>query len=210
MKKIICLIAGLFQLSCASQLNNKNSTKEYTLSSNEKNIISDFINEEFSSKKYNNYKNYKIYLRRKGFSEFSPLLIYGFCYDERNNKVRTANNKYWILNKEQLKTIKDTLQIKNFTWKETDITNFRVSMIDSEDVNNSIKKGGDYEQYNESLILSLSTPVLINKNNAFLTYLCVEALYGFSTFDFYAVLLKKNKNGKWLIDSYYYDPNSSW
>lgn len=210
MKKIICLIGCLLHLSCASQQNNKNITKEYTLSTNQKKIISDFISEEFTNKKYNNYKNYKLYLTHQGFSEFTPLTIYGYCYEERNNKVRTATNKHWILNKEQLSKIKDTLQKKDFTWKETDITNFKVSMIDSEDISNSIKKGGNYEKYNESLILSFSIPLLINKNTAFLSYLCVKALSGFSTFDFYAVLLKKSKNGKWLIDSYYYDPNSSW
>lgn len=209
MKKLIYLLSFIILLSCASKKNNENNTQEYELSQKEKKIINDFITEEFSNKKYNNYKDYKIYLRRKGFSEIAALTIYGYCHQERNNRLRTANNKDWILDSLQLKTIKDTLKIKRFTWKETNVFNFKVSMINSEDIHNAIRSN-DFEKYKNSLILSISIPVVIDDNSAFISYLCIKGSHGYSTIDNFAALLKKSQNGIWKIDSYYYDPNMSW
>lgn len=209
MKKIIIILC-LLLISCSTKQLKKSDTIEYELSQQEKKIITDFISEEFAKKRYENYKDYKIYLRKKGFFETAPLIIYGYCYQEKNNRFRTANNKNWILDSLQLKNIKDTLKIKKFTWKETDISNFKVSIVNSEDLSNSIKKEGDYFQFSGSLILTFSIPVIIDKNNAFISYNCLKGLAGFSTIDSFAVLLKKSKDGIWIIDSYYYDPNSSW
>lgn len=208
MKKIIYLLSFIIFQSCASKKNNEN-IQEYELPQKEKKIINDFITEEFSDKKYNNYKDYKIFLRRKGFSEIAALTVYGYCLQEKNNRLRTANNKDWILDSLQLKAIIDTLKIKKFTWKESDILNFKVSMISSEDINN-VTRNNDIEKFKNSLILSISIPVLIDDKSAFISYLCIEGSYGFSTIDNFAVLLKKSQNGIWKIDSYYYDPNMSW
>lgn len=208
MKKII-VVLSLLLISCISKQNKASNLKEYELSLKEKKIINDFITEEFSKKRYNNYRNYKFYLRKKGFSELAPLIVYDYCYNERNNRIRTASNKDWILDSVELKIIKDTLKIKSFTWKESDISNFKVSIIESEDIKNCIKNN-DFEKYKNSLIFSFSIPVLIDKNSAFISYLCVGGSFGFSTIDSFTALLKKSENGTWKIDSYYYDPNLSW
>lgn len=123
--------------------------------------------------------------------------------------IKNSTNKDWILNEVQIKNIKDTLITKTHIWNASDFTSINVSIIEHSELTKSIKEK-NYTKFSETLILKLSSPLLINDKNAFITFNSHNGGFGFSTIDRFTALLKKNKEGKWEIDSYYYDPNSTW
>lgn len=219
MKKAIYIFGILLFLGCASKkakkniLNEENITKsieEITLSIAEKSIVNDFLDIELKKDKYKNYKDFQLLLIQEAIGKLPSLTIYRYCYEERNLRVRSATNKDWILDGNDIKNIQDTLQNKKYLWKTTDITNFKVNTIEVDIINKSTKSYKEYEKYNNNLIIYLSIPLFIKPNYALISYKCVKSWYGYSTVDMFTVLLKKAENEKWIIDSYYYDPNSSW
>lgn len=216
MKNLILFISYIFLLSCSAlkrhdSINTKTNPTESDLTIVESAIINDFLDAEFKKDRYKNYKDYQLLLIKEANSKFSSLTIYGYCYDERNLKIRSASNKDWILDRNDIKNIQDTInKSKKYLWKESDVKNFKVGTIEKDAINQSIKKASEYEKYNNSLIIYLSIPLIVKSNYAFVSYRCDLALNGYKIMDMFTVLLKKSENGNWEIDSYYYDPNTSW
>ena len=219
MKKLIYFFGILFFFGCASKKNNKetlietNIKKKYnesTLSIDEKTIVNDFLELELKKDKYKNYKDFKPLLILEAIGKLSSLTIYRYCYEERNLRIRSASNKDWILDGNDIKNIQDTLQNKKYLWKTTDITNFKVNTIEVDIINKSTKSYKEYEKYKNYLIIYLSVPLIFKQNYALISYVCNDVVAGYSTIDKFTVLLKKSDTGRWEIDSYYYDPNSSW
>lgn len=219
MKILIYFIGILFFFGCAPKKITKgtfietfveNTKVENSLSKNEKNIVNDFLDFELKKDKYKNYNNFKILLIKEAIGKTSSLTIYRYCYEERNLQIRSATNKDWIIDSLEIKNIQDTLENKNYLWKTSDITNFKIDTIDVMTINKSTKSYKDYDKYKNKLVIYLSVPLIIKTNNALISYKCSNVVSGYRTIDMFTALLKKTKKGKWEIDSYYYDPNSTW
>lgn len=183
--------------------------KRGDLTNEERNIMNDFLNLELKKEKYKNYRDYPICILNEGSNRPSPLIIYKYCYDERNLKIRSSTNKDWILDEYQINNIKDTINKNKYIWRKTDFKNLNVSFVNYNELNDAINKN-NYLKYSKKLIIKLSIPLIINKNNALIAFSSKDGWFGYSTIDRFVTLLKKNKDGNWEIDSYYYDPNSSW
>lgn len=219
MKILIYFTGILFFFGCAPKKNTKdtfietfveNTKVENSLSKNEKNIVNDFLDFELKKNKYKNYDNFKILLIKEGIGKISSLNIYRYCYEERNLQIRSATNKDWVIDSVEIKNIQDTVKNKNYLWKTSDITNFKVDTIGVMTINKSTKSYKDYDKYKNKLVIYLSVPLIIKTNNALISYKCSSVVLGYRTIDMFTALLKKSENEKWKIDSYYYDPNSSW
>ena len=219
MKKLICVFGILLFFGCASKketkdtsivTNIKRTIDENTLSITEKLIVNDFLDFELKKDKYKNYKNFQPLLIQEAISKLSSLTIYRYCYEERNLKIRSASNKDWIIDSIEIKNIQDTLRDKKYLWKSEDINAIKVNTIGVDIINKSTKSYKEYEKYNNNLIFYMSVPLVFKQNYAFMSYRCMDVIAGYSTIDMFTVLLKKKEKGKWEVDSYYYDPNSSW
>ncbi|MFV5701486.1 hypothetical protein ACM55F_06400 [Flavobacterium sp. XS2P12] len=213
MKKVLIIGIVFLALSCSVKKNNKDgfetispTAKGMGITKTESEIINDFLEIELEKDRYKPYKNYRLCFIKEGISKLSSLLIYEYCYTDRNLPIKNSTNNDWILNEVQIKNIKDTLITKTHHWNVSDFTTITVSIIEHSELTKSIKEN-NYTKFSETLILNLSTPLLINDKNAFITF---NANLGWKTMDRFTALLKKNKEGKWEIDSYYYDPNSTW
>lgn len=217
MKKVFVISMVFLALSCSVKKNNKDLSetitpivKENDITKTESDIINDFLKIELKKDRYKPYKNYPICIVKEGISKLSSLIIYEYCYTDRNLPIKNSTNKDWILNDVQIKNIKDTLiNSKTNNWNVSDFTTINVSIKEHSELTKSIKEN-NYTKFSETLILNLSKPLIINDKNAFITFNSHHGWFGYSTIDKCTVLLKKNTEGKWEIDSYYYDPNSTW
>lgn len=217
MKKVFVISMVFLALSCSVKKNNKDLSetitpivKENDITKTESDIINDFLKIELKKDRYKPYKNYPICIVKEGISKLSSLIIYEYSYTDRNLPIKNSTNKDWILNDVQIKNIKDTLiNSKTNNWNVSDFTTINVSIIEHSELTKSIKEN-NYTKFSETLILNLSKPLIINDKNAFITFNSHHGWFGYSTIDKCTVLLKKNTEGKWEIDSYYYDPNSTW
>jgi hypothetical protein len=219
MKKIIYITGFLLFIGCVSKKNNikkavelksKETTVENILSNEEKLVMNDFLEAELSKEKYKIYKNLQPLVIKEAISKDFPLKIYSYCYDDRNSKIRTASNKEWILDSIEIKKTQDTLQNKQYFWKSADFVFLKPDTIDAETIYKSAKHYEDYIKYNNNIMFYLSAPLIFKKNYALVYYRCFLGGFGYKTYDMFTVLMKKNEKGKWEVDSYYYDPNSSW
>lgn len=176
----------------------------------ESNIINSFLEIELKKNRYKTYENYPIYIIKEKISKLSSLQIYEYCYNDRNLPLKNSTNKEWILDNADIKKIKDSYNknIINF-WNSSDFTSLSVTILESSELKKNIKEN-NYSQLTKKLIIYLSNPLIIDKNNAFISFRIGDGSFGFSTIDSFTILMKKSKTGKWEIDSYYYDPNSTW
>lgn len=216
MKKTIIICLSFLVLSCSvkknntdpdttSQIINKNNLTEIEVT-----IVNDFLEKELIKDRYKPYKDYPICIIKEELGKLYSLKIYEYCYSERNSLVKNSTNKDWILNESQIKKIqKDLTSNENYYWKVSDFKTFNVSIIESSEVRKSIKEN-TYIKLPKRLLIYLSTPLVIDKENAFISLSLGDSSLGFTTINRFTALLNKNQEGKWEIDSYYYDPNSSW
>lgn len=217
MKKVFVISIVFLALYCSVKKNDKilsetinSSVKESDITKMESDIINDFLEIELKKDRYKPYKNYPICIIKEGISRLSSLIIYEYCYTDRNLPIKNSTNKDWILNEVQIKNIKDTLvNTTTHNWNVSDFTIINASIIEHSELTKSIKEN-NYTKFSETLIINLSTPLIINDKNAFITFNSHHGWFGYSTIDRCTVLLKKNKEEKWEIDSYYYNPNSTW
>ena len=217
MKKTLFISISCVILSCSINKKFKESPevlskiiKESDLSEVEVTIVNNFLDIELKKDKYKNYKGYPICIVKEAIGKSTPIIIYEYCYNSRDLPIKISTNKDWILNEKQIKQIKDTLiNSRIHHWETLDFKGLNASIIEYEDLKKSIKEN-NYLKYSKTLILNLSIPLIINKNSAFISFTSNEGSFGYSTIDRFMVLLKKNKEDKWEIDSYYYNPNSAW
>lgn len=216
MKKALFIGIGFLILSCSVQTKNQPSeaiipiVKESKITKTENDIITDFFGIELKKDRYKPYKDYPICIIKEDIGRLSSLKIYEYCYNDRDLPIKSSTNKDWILNEVQIKKIKDTYNNnERHDWEVSDFTTLNVSILESSELIKSIKES-TYIKLPKRLIIYLSTPLIIDTNNAFISFDCGSSSSGFKTIERFTALMKKNKNGKWEIDSYYYNPNSTW
>lgn len=190
--KIILFLLPFILISCS-------------ITRTEKNIINSFVNETFKEKKYENYEQKKNILIKDAGDGKSGLILYEKIY----NDTSQINYKYqyWFLNRDQINEAKKRRFKKHF-WTNSDIYNYKFEIIDSKKNSENYKNQFYLNLADNFLIFSFSKPLIINKNEALIWFLCTSK-YG-NSFERCVVLLKKDENNYWKIILKYYDPNSSW
>lgn len=197
MKKVLIIGMVFLALSCSVKKNNKDGSetinptvKDKNITKTERDIINDFLAIELKKDRYKPYKDYQVCFIKEGISKLASLLVYEYCYNDRNLPIKNSTNKEWILDEVQIKNIKDTLITKAHYWNVSDFTAINVSIIEYSELTKSIKEN-NYTKFSETLILNVSPPLIINDKNAFITFNAHNGWFGYSTIDRFTALLKK-------------------
>ena len=195
--------------SCSVQKNNKlNNTQkdlisiESKITETEGNIINDFLEVELEKDRYKNYKDAEIVVIEEVLKKTKPISVYEFNLKYKESWGKFINN--WILDTLQIKKIK--LDIENeelYYWKVSDFKNIKVSLLKYEELRTIINTGA-YSNLPPRLIIYLSKPLIIDENNALVSFEIGDGQFGFASINHFTVLMKK-VNNKWEQSDLYYD-----
>ncbi|POY41085.1 hypothetical protein C3L50_00725 [Flavobacterium alvei] len=215
MKNIILFFLGLMLISCSIQSSsNQNAKKKSTafLGNNlidvESNIINSFLNVELEKERYKNYKDFEIVVIEEALKKYKSIEAYQYSCDEwismdRINKIGDIENRFF-LDTLQIKKIKIKLEKEEvYHWKVSDFKNIGVNLLKYEELRNIINTGA-YITLPSKLIIYLSKPLIIDENNAFISFEIGNGQLGFSSINHFTVLMRK-VNSKWEQSVFYED-----
>lgn len=218
MKYTIFIILGLLLLSCSAKKNEKNKIAFLSeesekvvlenLSNDETNIVNDFLDFELASERYKNKINNEIIVIEDAGNGIENLLAYEYAYRDFHsygNKGTAEDNERlgWILDSLQIKELKNKYSDKKeYHWKSSDIKNFKLSIMKDDTLRNYLKKDR-FLELSEKLVLFIKKPLMIDKENAFISIYSREGFVGHNI-DNYTALMKKT-NGKWKIGASFWD-----
>lgn len=180
-----------------------------TLTIEEKNIVNDFLDIELASKRYKNYNNLEIIMIEDAGNGIENLLAYEYAYRDFHsdgNEVTAEDNDRlgWILDSLQIKELKNKYSDKKeYHWKSSDIRNFKVNIMKNDTLRNYLKKDR-FIDLSEKLILFIKKPIIIDKNNAFISIATRKGFLFGSGINNYTALMKKT-NRKWKTGASYWD-----
>lgn len=217
MKYLIIILSIVIFTFCSSQKNDQkiNETKPLTqlksvvdtLTIEENNIINDFLDFELGSERYKNKVNNEIIVIEDAGNGIENLLAYEYAYRDfhSGNKGTAEDNERlgWILDSLQIKELKNKhSDKKEYHWKSSDIKNFKVSIMKDDTLRNYLKKDR-FLELSEKLVLFIKKPLIIDKENAFVSIYSRKGFVGHNINN-YTALMKKT-NGKWKIGASYWD-----
>jgi hypothetical protein len=186
--------------------NSKNVStlkSEQNLTEIELNVVNDFIDVELKSDRYKKYKNYQYTIIEEAWKKSTA--IYSYEYSYKNYYDSESDNKnYWILDTLQVKKIQE--EIKNeevYHWKMTDFKNTKVNLLKFEELRHIINTSA-YITLPHRLIIFLSKPLIIDKNNAFINFDIGNGDFGNYAIIHFTVLMKK-VDDKWVQSGTYDD-----
>ena len=180
-----------------------------TLTIEESNIINDFLDFELASERYKNKTNNEIIVIENAGNGIKNILAYEYAYRDFHsygNKATAEDNERlgWILDTIQIKELKNKYSDKKeYHWKSSDIKNYKVSIMKDDTLRNYLKKDR-FLELSEKLILFIKKPLMIDKNNAFISIATRKGFLFGSVINNYTALLKKT-NGKWKTRASYWD-----
>ncbi|NHM04009.1 hypothetical protein [Flavobacterium celericrescens] len=201
MKKIFLIVLIMFIYSCSTnkpkeQTNDNNSN----LTKIEKTIVNDFLDKELIKERYKNYKDFEIIVIEEALIKTKPLADYEFNYKYKNSWGSSI--KEWIIDSLQIKKIKNQLKNEDvYHWKVSDFKNLKVKILKHEELRKTTNTG-EYLQNN--LIIYLSKPLIIDKNNVLISFEIGDGGFGFYPITHFTVLMRKINN-KWVENGYYED-----
>jgi len=217
MKNLLYAVLSLILFSCsAKKIESKNrivqpqellkTTPE--ILSEENNIVNDFLQIELTSDKYKSMENLEIVLIEEAKKEITNLDTYEYAYkDWHSYNIATADDNIrlgWILDSIQIRELRNNYKNDNeYHWKSSDIKNYKVTIMKHDSLTNIIKSGS-YAEMPEKLILYISRPLIINKNNAFISFASGSSRFGFGEITHLTLLMKK-VNEKWVQGPGYND-----
>ena len=186
--------------------NSKNVStlkSEQNLTEIELNVVNDFIDVELKSDRYKKFKNYQYTIIEEALKKSTALYSYEYSY-KNYYVLENDNKKYWILDTLQVKKINE--EIKNeevFHWKMTDFKNTKVNLLKFEELRNIINTSA-FITLPHRLIIFLSKPLIIDKNNALINFDIGNGDFGNYAITHFTALMRK-VNNKWVENGYYED-----
>lgn len=176
-------------------------------------IVNTLLQLQLESDRYKNTRKNEILLIKESINPLVALNAYDYAYKERKSSVSSRlllnpnsldDEDGWVIDSLKI----DRLKIKYnndevYNWKESDVKNYKISIINSKTFINIIKSGS-YINFPEKLVLYVSKPLIINKEYALIFFNSGNSQFGFNTIERFTVLMKKIE-GKWVKDIYYYD-----
>lgn len=216
MKKHIFILSLVLLFSCSAKKTNKlNSIPtaqisiETKLTETEFNINNDFIDVELKKERYLNYKDFEIVIIEEALKKYQSVETYIYSYDEwismtKIDRREDIENRYF-LDSLYVKKIKLELEKEEiYHWKISDFKNIKVSLLKYEDLIKIIRINAYGSTISKRLIIYLSKPLIIDKNNALISFEIGNGQLGFHSINHFTVLMKK-VNNKWEQSDYYYD-----
>jgi hypothetical protein len=201
MKSLISILFLIIFISCGIK-KETNVTVNKGITDLEKQIVNDFLDTELKKERYNNYKDYQIVVIEEALGKMKPLSTYEFNYIYKNSWGKFISE--WQLDSLQIKRIKAGLKNeKIYFWKASDFNNFKVNILKYEELRNIINTG-QYINLPKRKIIYLSTPLIIDNNNALLSFEIGNGDLGFNPITHFTVLMQK-VNGIWIQKSFYED-----
>lgn len=213
MKNLLYLLFCTLLFSCSVQKNitPNNIKKNYTesnLTDIESNIINEFLNEELKKESYKNYKDFEIVVIEEALKKYKSIEAYQYSHDEwismdRINKIGNIENRFF-LDTLQSKKIKIELEKEEvYHWKVSDFKSIKVCLLKYEELRTIINTG-TYISLPNRLIIYLSKPLIIDENNAFISFDVGNGRLGFAAINHFTVLMRR-VNNKWIQSNYYED-----
>jgi hypothetical protein len=219
MKKIFFLLLIVVLISCTSQkttaiyeelqLLKQLKSIDDTLTIEESNIVNDFLNIEFASETLKYYYSLEIILIEEAGNGIENLIAYEYAYndfhsDEKKATAEVNERLGWILDTIQIKDLKNKYSNKKqYHWKSSDIKNLKVNIMNKETFSNIIRSS-EYIKLPEKIVIYITKPLMIDNNNALVSFRSGSSRLGFTTISNYTALMKK-VNKKWEIRAGYWD-----
>ncbi|WP_288983816.1 hypothetical protein [uncultured Flavobacterium sp.] len=207
MKKIFLIVLIMFIYSCSTnkpkeQTNDNNSN----LTKIEKTIVNDFLDKELIKERYKNYEDFEIIVIEEALKKAKAIDTYLYSLNDWNsmNKIHKQEDfkKIYFLDSLQIKKIKNQLKNEDvYHWKVSDFKNLKVKILKHEELRKTTNTG-EYLQNN--LIIYLSKPLIIDKNNVLINFEIGDGGFGFYPITHFTVLMRKINN-KWVEIGYYED-----
>ncbi|MCZ8091411.1 MAG: hypothetical protein O9282_13565 [Flavobacterium sp.] len=205
MKKLLFFIVISLYYSCA--VHNKPVQKnDNELTQIEKNIINAFLDAELDKERYYRFKNYKHVVIEEALKKIKSIDTYLYSLDEwstmnKINKSEDVKNMYF-LDTMQIKKIKNNLKDEEvYLWKTSDFKKDIAHTFKFEELRKTTNTG---EYLQNRLIIYLSRPLIIDENNAFISFEIGNGDFGFYPITHFTVLMRKKEN-KWVESGFYED-----
>jgi hypothetical protein len=219
MKKIFFLFLIVIFISCTSKRNTTTSKEiqflkqlkaiDDTLTTEESNIVNDFLNIEFATETLKYYYSLEIILIEEAGNGIENLVAYEYAYkdfhSDGNKATAEVNERLgWILDTIQIKDLKNKyIDKKQYHWKSSDIKNIKVNIMKKETFRNIIRSN-EYIKLPEKIVIYITKPLMIDNNSALISFRSGSSRLGFTTISNYTALMKKTK-GKWQLRASYWD-----
>lgn len=189
--------------SCRSQVD----IKQNNIKQSENSIVNDFLDAELKNESYKKYKDYNIVIIEDAGNGIKSLNAYEYAYKDFHSNVKNVTLEDnlrlgWILDSLELKKYREKIiNIESYEWKVTDFKNIKVKLLKFEELRKTTNTG---KYLKNNLIIFLSSPLLIDKNNALLSFEIGNGDLGFNSITHFTALMKK-KNDKWEVQTSYWD-----
>lgn len=210
MKNTIIIAVLLLLNSCSSnKTKDQISKNDVNLSETEKTIVNDFLDGELKKERYNNYKDFEIVIIEEAVKKNKSLDTYLYSLDEWNtmNKIKKSDDikNLYFLDTIQVKKIKLELEKEiAYKWKVSDFKTIKVSLLRYEDLIKIIRTSAYGSTISKRLIIYLSKPLIIDVNNALISFEIGNGQLGFHSINHFTVVMRK-VNYKWTANDYFYD-----
>lgn len=203
MNKVFLIVIFVFFYSCSTTKNREVGSSSNTLPETEKMIINDFLEAELKKESYKKYTDFQIELIEEAIKKLKPISDYEFNYKYKNSWG--ANIKDWIIDSIKIKKLKSDLKNeKAYRWKESDLYNVKAKVLKTEELIKIINTGSYGVNETKNLIISLSRPLIIDANNALLSFDIGNGQLGNAAISHFSVLMRKINN-QWIAVNYYED-----
>ena len=205
---LIVIIFAFFSCKCVEETKcvRVKKSSEKKLSDEESAIINDFMNAEFKKEQYIEYKGYEIMIIEESIKKIKNIDTYLYSLTDwkamnKNRSINDARDLYF-LDSLQINIVKSEIEKeKLYRWKISDFKNVKVNLLNYEELRESINKG---RYLKGKLIVYLSRPLIIDKNNAFISFDIGKGDMGFYPITHFTVSMKK-ENDKWIQSEFYED-----
>jgi len=213
MRTITFIIISLliYQQSAGQSTRSKVSDSiptEQNLTATENTLVNVFLEAELKKDRYKYYKEYELFIIEESVKKTKSIDAYLYSLTEwksmnRISKISDSQNMYF-LDSLQLQKINRALQKEQvYHWKVGDFNNLKVGLYKYEELRTIINTGA-FVNLPKRLIIFLSKPLIINENNALISFNIGSGEIGNSIISHFTVLLRK-ENNEWNDSGYYED-----
>lgn len=208
---LVIILILIYQQSIGQSMRSKVSdtvTTEKNLTETESTVVNIFLDAELKKDRYKYYKGCEIFIIEEALKITKSIDTYLYSLEEWKimNKVlkRTDSEKMYFLDSLQIKKIKLKLEKEQiYHWKVTDFKNIKVSLYKFEELRKSIRTGTSFD-LPKKLIIYLTKPLIINENNALISFNIEIGDGVYSSLTHFTVLLRK-ANNEWKDIGHYDD-----
>jgi len=209
------LFLTLIFIGFAQNQNEKKSIRiasdavKNTLSLTESSIVNEFLEAELKKERYKEYKGFETEVISESLSKRQSIKAYLYSLNEwqsikKINKEAEAVKKRFFLDEVQVKKLQTVIENEEvYHWKISDFKNTKVNLLPYDELRKTINNNS-YSLSSKKLIIYISKPLIIDQDNAFISFEIGNGQLGFSSITHFTVLMKK-VNNHWVDYDHYED-----